>query len=260
MRELIRIVEEPRECPYLPEENATLEVRLVTDVSPAEYSDLMARGYRRFGMQIFRPVCAGCEECRSMRVLVRQFTPTRSHLRILRQNRHIRAELHPAFATPEHIGVFNEYHRFMHLHRGWPPQRVTLDSYYQDFVAGGSDSAKQWLYFDGEKLVGVALMDEVPGAISLVYCFYDPAWRAQSPGTFSILNQLNYARLGGLEYAYFGYRVEGCQSLNYKSRFRPHEILCGLPEEHNPPVWIAAPPEKSAKSGAPREISGVIAP
>ena len=75
MRELIRLVEDPRQCPYLPDEIATLEVRLVTDVSPAEYGDLMARGYRRFGMQIFRPVCDTCEECRSMRVLVQEFTP-----------------------------------------------------------------------------------------------------------------------------------------------------------------------------------------
>ena len=240
MRELIRLVEDPRQCPYLPEEIATLELRLVTDATPAEYGNLMARGYRRFGMQIFRPVCESCNECRSMRVLVGQFTPSRTQQRVLRSNSGIRAELHTAFATAEHVELFNRYHEFMHVHRGWSLQQVTLESYYRDFVAGGVESGKQWLYFDDEKLVGVALMDEVPGAISLVYCFYDPAWRGQSPGTFSILNQLRYAQATGLQYAYFGYWVEDCQSLAYKSHFRPHEILRGLPEEHGSPVWIAA--------------------
>ena len=156
----------------------------------------------------------------------------------------IRAELHTAFATAELVDLFNRYHRFMHVHRGWPLQEVTLESYYRDFVAGGVESGKQWLYFNEEKLVGVALMDEVPNAISLVYCFYDPAWRGQSPGTFSILNQLRYAKERGLRYAYFGYWVSGCQSLSYKSHFRPHEILRGLPEEHRQPVWVAARPDR----------------
>src|SRR5258708_26014977 len=109
MQELIRIVEEPRQCPYLPEEIATLEVRLVTDVSLAEYGDLVLRGYRRFGIQVFRPVCVGCEECRSMRVLVQQFRPGRTHKRIIKQNQNIRAELLGAFASEEHVDLFNRY-------------------------------------------------------------------------------------------------------------------------------------------------------
>src|SRR5437764_14207600 len=99
MQELIRIIEDPRPCPYLPDASAILEVRLVTDVSLAEYGDLVERGYRRFGIQVFRPVCEGCEECRSMRVLAQQFEPGRTHRRILKQNQHIRAELRNAFAT-----------------------------------------------------------------------------------------------------------------------------------------------------------------
>jgi arginine-tRNA-protein transferase len=243
MQELIRIVEDPRQCPYLPEESATLEVRLVTDVSLDEYGDLVLRGYRRFGIQVFRPVCTACEECRSMRVLVQQFKPGRTHKRIMKQNQNIRAELLGVSATEEHVELFNRYHQFMHEHRGWPLQEVTLETYYRDFVAGGTTSGKQWLYFEGERLVGVALMDEVPGAISLVYCFYDPDWRAQSPGTFSILTQLLYAQAKGLDYAYFGYWVQGCQSLNYKGQYRPHEVLRGLPKEFEPPVWDTSWPE-----------------
>src|SRR5947209_911932 len=197
MQELIRIVEDPRQCPYLPDENATLEVRLVTDVSLEEYGDLVVRGYRRFGIQVFRPVCPGCEECKSMRVLVNQFKPGRTHKRVMKQNQHIRAELTEAFSSEDHVELFNRYHLFMHEYRGWPLQEVTLETYHRDFVAGGASSGKQWLYFDEEKLVGVALMDEVPGAISLVYCFYDPEWRALSPGTFSILTQLRYAQEKG---------------------------------------------------------------
>ncbi|MES1257140.1 MAG: arginyltransferase [Acidobacteriota bacterium] len=237
MQELFRIIEDPRVCSYLPGEKASLEIRLITSMNPLEYGDLMARGYRRFGMQVFRPACGICGECRSMRVLVQQFEPSRGQKRVLHQNRNLRAELHPAFATAEHVALFNKYHRYMQGHRGWPLQQVTLRTYYRDFVTGAASAGKQWLYFDDDTLVGVALMDEVPGAISLVYCYYHPEWRDRSLGTYSILNQILWARAEGLEYAYLGYWVEGCQSLNYKSRYRPHEILQGLPGDRQSAVW-----------------------
>src|SRR6266404_3644702 len=103
MRELIRTIEEPRECSYLPLETASLEFRAIADMNPAEYADLLARGYRRFGWQVFRPACASCSKCRSLRVLADQFTPTTGQRRILRNNEKIRAELHPLFATREHV-------------------------------------------------------------------------------------------------------------------------------------------------------------
>src|ERR1051326_3686697 len=218
MQETFRLVEEPRECSYLPNETASLEVRSVVSMTPSEYADLLARGYRRFGWQLFRPACPNCDKCRSVRVRVRNFTPTASERRILRKNENIRAELHPLFVSREHIELYNLYHAFMSEHRGWPPRHATLNSYRFDFLSGAVNVGRQWLYFEEDRLVGVALMDEVPGAISLVYCFYHPDWRARSPGTFSILNQLLYAKESNLDYAYLGYWIESAPSMRYKGR------------------------------------------
>ena len=115
--------------------------------------------------------------------------------------------------------------------------RTTLDSYRLEFLSGASNSGRQWLYFDKDKLVGVALMDEAPGAISLVYFFYHPGWRASSPGTFSILNQILYAKASNLQYAYLGYWIESCQSMSYKGRFQPRQILIGYPKNDAAPAW-----------------------
>ena len=186
--ELLRIIEPPRTCSYLPSERASLEIRILPDLDPADYANLLARGYRRFGWQVFRPACPDCVQCRSVRVLANRFNPSPSQRRILRKNEAIRTELRPAYVTPEHIELFNTYHGFMHRHRGWPLHRASLESYRMEFL-GGSPSARQWLYWKDNQLVGVALMDQVPDAISLVYCFYHPEWRSGSPGSFSILNQ-----------------------------------------------------------------------
>jgi arginine-tRNA-protein transferase len=70
-----------------------------------------------------------------------------------------------------------------------------------------------------------------------VYFFYDPAWRALSPGTFSILVQLEYARARGKPHAYPGYWIAENRSMAYKERFRPFEVLTGRPSDVESPEW-----------------------
>ncbi len=237
MVELARFIEQPRTCSYLPGESESLEVRAIAEMDPTEYGDLLARGYRRFGWQVFRPACAACCQCRSVRVLADRFQPSASERRVLKKNAGVRAVLQPVFVTREHIELYNRYHRFMQDHRGWPERRTSPRDYADSFLISSAGFGWQWLYFEGERLMGVALMDEVPGAISLVYAFYEPDWRPRSPGTYSILKQLEYAKSRDIRYAYLGYWVEACPSLSYKERFRPREILREYPPDNMPPVW-----------------------
>lgn len=241
MREWIRLVEPPRRCPYLPGQRAALEVRLVTSITEGEYAELLARGYRRFGYHFFRPACPACRQCRSLRVRADEFVPGASERRVLKKNQSVRAELGRPDVTADRVELFNRYHRFMHEQRGWPLEPATLRSYAESFLAD-FDFAREWRYFEQDRLVGVALMDETREAISLVYCYYDPAWRPRSPGTYSILRQLSYARQKGLRHAYLGYWIEACPSMRYKARFRPHEILLDYPRDGEPALWQPTAP------------------
>lgn len=237
MRELIQLVEEPRVCSYLPEQSASLEYRIVQDMTAREYELLLERGYRRFGRQMFRPRCLNCSRCVSIRFLAADFTPSSGLRRVLKQNRHIQVRHEGVSVSPRHLEIYRRYHRFMAEHRGWSEDTISGADYYDSFVAGGAEYASQWLYFSGEELVGVALMDETPNSISLVYFFHDPAWRALSPGTFSILVQLNYARQRGKAYAYPGYWIAENRSMAYKERFRPFETLAGRPSDAESAQW-----------------------
>ncbi|HZQ53410.1 MAG TPA: arginyltransferase [Bryobacteraceae bacterium] len=238
MKELFRVIESPRTCSYLPNETASLEFRAIAAMRPEEYGDLLARGYRRFGWQVFRPACSSCTQCRSLRVAVPQFALNASDRRVLRKNEHVRVELHPLFVTREHVELYNRYQAFMHEHRGWELRTATISSYRDSFLSGEAELGRQWLFFEADRLIGVALMDQAPEAISLVYFFHDPRWRSRSPGRFSILKQLLYAKEQGLRYAYLGYWIERCGSMNYKNRFRPHEILAEYVPDEGTPVWI----------------------
>jgi arginine-tRNA-protein transferase len=169
--------------------------------------------------------------------LTQQFEPSAAFRRVLRKNAHIRAVRQRPSVTPAHLDLYHRYHRFMSETRDWRRDRISRAEYVESFVAGGGAFAWQWLYYDGDKLVGVALMDETPNAISLVYFFYDPDWRRESPGTFSVLVQLAYAREAGKVHAYPGYWIPANKSMAYKSRFQPFERLVGRPAPGREPVW-----------------------
>ena len=240
MRELVRLVEEPRTCSYLPREKASLEYRILQDLQPGEYEDLLARGYRRFGRQIFRPACPRCEQCVSIRVLVDRFEPSRSQRRVVRRNRDVEAIREPAYVADAFVELYNRYHSFMAETRGWRHDRISRSDYFDSFVAGGQAFAWQWLFLRRGRLVGVALMDETPAATSLVYFFHEPSWRPDSPGVFSILTQLEYSKSRGKRYAYPGYWIEANRSMSYKSRFRPFETLAAHPVSDERPLWSEA--------------------
>jgi len=56
-----------------------------------------------------------------------------------------------------------------------------------------------------------------------------------------VVAQIEIARARGIPHVYLGYKVEECRSLQYKSRFRPHELLEGRPTLEQPARWIRPP-------------------
>jgi arginine-tRNA-protein transferase len=55
--------------------------------------------------------------------------------------------------------------------------------------------------------------------------YFDPAFARQSVGTYSILWEIEYARKLGLPHYYLGYYVAESDTMSYKARFRPNEML-----------------------------------
>jgi arginine-tRNA-protein transferase len=83
----------------------------------------------------------------------------------------------------------------------------------------------EWCYFIKDRLVGVGYVDDVPGGLSAIYFFYDPDERSRSLGTWNVLSLIEQASRRGIPHLYLGYYVAGCQSMEYKVRFAPSEVL-----------------------------------
>ncbi len=228
----------PEPCPYLPGLNSTTETLLMTGVSPLELERLLERGWRRFGPVYFRPVCAECAECVSVRIPVEGFTPSSNLKRVMKRAAHLRVQVGVPEVDDVRLALYRRWHLSREEERGWKPDRIGAESYAMQFCFP-NPAAREFSYWDGDELVAVGIADETPHAISAVYCYHDPERAPLSLGTYNVLRTVEYAREKGLAHVYLGYCVDGCASLRYKARFRPQERLAPG-GDNEAPRWVAA--------------------
>ncbi len=242
-RLLQRIVEPPHRCSYLGDREAQLDVRLMLDVSPAEWSALLARGWRRFGAVYFRPLCAGCGECVSLRIDVARFVASRNQRRAKNRCARLRRVVSRPLVTEERLALYHRWHQGREQARGWDASRINAERYAFEFALPHACAHEAAFYDDeagaeGGRLVGLGLYDEVPDGLSAIYFFHDPAYESLSLGTANIVALVDEAARTGQPWVYLGYCVSGCASLAYKARFTPHQRLVGRPALDEEPCWI----------------------
>ncbi len=227
----------PSPCLYLPGASASLEYKTMLEVTPAEYQQLLARGWRRFGVEYFRPVCAACAACVSLRVPVQTFRPSKSQRRALRKCGGFRLEIGSPQVDPGRQELFARWHAMREADRGWPETSSQAEEFLW-LLAWPHPCAREFAYYDGSRLVAVGMVDETSEALSSVYFYFDPAYKRSSLGVASVLLEVEVARRQGLSHVYLGYRILGCASMEYKQQFRPHELLAGRPSLEEAPVWV----------------------
>ena len=211
-------------CSYLPDEAEQLMV-LLDDKhrNPVGYENLLVAGFRRSGNDLYRPHCQGCSACHSLRIPVRQFTASRSQKRIQHNNRDIRLVLSTQ-DKPEYYDLFARYiHERHHDGSMFPATRNQYDGFLLcDWLT------PYFLEFRlNQQLVALAITDPLPHSLSAMYTFFDPAFADRSLGTLAILTQLELAQRMNRQWLYLGYQVDACRKMKYKTRFHPHELLCG---------------------------------
>jgi arginine-tRNA-protein transferase len=226
MESLFRFIASPSQCGYLPDRLWSLEYEMVGRITPAEYMERMRAGWRRFGATLFRPRCASCRECRSLRVVASAFRPDRSQRRAARANAgQVEVRIGRPSVTAAKLSLYDRYHAHQADSKGWPQHPARdADSYAQSFVENPLRT-EEWCYYLDGRLVGVGYVDDLPQGLSAIYFYYDPDESHRSLGTFNVLNVIEQAAARGLPHAYLGYFVSDCPSMQYKARFTPNQIL-----------------------------------
>lgn len=209
-------------CPYLPDRPSRSEAYLVDELDGDTHERLLGLGFRRCGRIVYRPACRQCRECRQLRVPVDTFKPTRSMRRVWRANADVGVVIRAPVATAQKFALFQRYLDAQH--------DDTMDRNYEAFERFLYDSPTdtcEFSFYLGQRLIGVSIADRCPGGLSSVYMYFDPADAARSLGTFSILWEIDYCARASLANYYLGFYVADCKTMNYKSRFRPNEVLAG---------------------------------
>ena len=225
----------PSPCPYLPGQmERKVFTHLVGQRATALNDALTQCGFRRSQSIAYRPACETCRQCISVRVLVRDFTLSRSFRRTLKANTDLVMNERDAEPSSEQYSLFRQYLDARHSTGGMVDMTVldyammiedsAIDTRvieYRKRSAGQLDSEAQR---HGD-LIAVSLTDVLSDGLSMVYSYYDPNLPWRGLGTFMILEHIERARRMGLPYLYLGYYVPGSEKMDYKQRFLPQEQL-----------------------------------
>lgn len=213
------------DCSYLPDKEEQLLV-FVNDseqCTSLQYSVLIEAGFRRSGDQVYRPHCKECNACQSIRIPVAQFTRSKSQKRILNKNQDI-SVVYSNVDKPEYFLIYQQYINTRHTDGSMYPASIQQ---YQSFVLTEWMNSEFIEFYHQNDLIGVAVTDVLPNALSALYTFFKPEWQNRSLGTFSILQQIEHAKAQNKPFLYLGYQIDECKKMNYKANFYPHERFIG---------------------------------
>lgn len=246
-------VTSPAPCPYLA---GKTERKVFTELSGPnanELNDALGRiGFRRSQSVAYRPSCAECSACVSVRVCAGEFSPSQSQKRNIRRNRDLVATACKPWATDEQYQLLRSYLLSRHPDGGMADmdeqdfadmvEQTPVDSHMIEYREPKADGRPG-------RLVGCCLTDRQGDGLSMIYSFFD----AQHPlreglGTYVILDHVQRAAKAGLPYVYLGYWIEGSTRMAYKARFRPLEKL-------GPDGWSRFEPIASDRIAAMFELA-----
>jgi arginine-tRNA-protein transferase len=212
-------------CPYL-EEQQSKTLFMSREIEPNDrlYDSLINNGFRRSGDHIYRPHCADCKACISIRIACEDFSPSKQQKRCAKKGTRFSQSIQPACFDQLHYGLFERYINSRHTDGDMYP---TSEKQYKDFILC------DWLntqFLDllepttGD-LIGCLVFDELKSGTSAIYSFFDPDYSKFSPGRLLVLNLISLTKQKQLEYVYLGYWIKNCRKMSYKGEYRPIECF-----------------------------------
>ena len=206
------------DCPYLKNKKMRQEYMLAFGLTSKEFSKLLSKGWRRFGIYFFKPNCEYCFQCVPIRINAINFTPSKSQRRILNKNKNTKVVFNKLNYKKEMLNIYKE-HSFDRF------RQITDTENFKNTFFVNAVPACQSEYYINNKLVATGFIDISSNALSSVYFVYKTKYNNLSLGIFGILKEIEYAKSLNLKYYYLGYYIKDNHSMSYKNKFNPHDFF-----------------------------------
>jgi arginine-tRNA-protein transferase len=190
---------------------------------PDQMDHLWSQGWRHFGRDFFRYNLTLSESGRiqhilPLRIVLAEFTPSRSQRRILRKNANagLTVEIAPAVVNAEREALFLR-HRERFKSNIPDSLKVFLPS---PLPASRPCECREVRLLDTNgRLLAVSYLDCGEEAVSSVYAMFEPDAAGFSPGIHTMLEEIAFAQRTGRRFLYPGYATLESSHYDYKKAF-----------------------------------------
>ncbi len=218
-------------CPYLTNRTWVSKAFQASELAPELYEKLIDNGWRRSGTVFYRNACPGCDLCIPLRVPVDCFRPSKSQRRVMRRNSDLTVTVEELRYRDDVFELYRAYKQHQH-----ESSDDSSEAAFVEFLCRSPVPTLMMLYHLENKLVGTGWVDLLPSSVSSVYFAFHPEAAARSLGTYSITQEIAYARANGRPYLHLGFCVPGSRKMEYKARFHPNEALIDGAWQRNYPI------------------------
>lgn len=198
----------------------------IEQLTPGQLEVLLADGWRHFGTFFFRDKVSWnngrLAPVIPLRIDVNKFSPSKSQRKILRKNESARVKVsfRDASITKEKEDIF-----YAHCQRFKDNIPTSIFDFLDENPAKiPCGCTKECALFLDDKLFGISFIDVTISALSSIYAMFLPEYSAYSPGLYTLLMEIEFARSLGKTYVYTGYSFAESSHYDYKKKFEGTEF------------------------------------
>lgn len=196
------------------------EQGLLQSAPPELMDHLWSQGFRHFGRQFFRYNLSLSDDGQlqhilPLRIVLEDFTPSRSQRRVITRNADLVTEIGPAVVNEDREALF-----FRHRERFTTNLPETLRVFLpEENPATTPCECREVRLLENGRLLAVSYLDCGGEAVSSVYAMFEPDAAVRSPGILTLLEEIAFARDTGRRFLYPGYATLESSHYDYKKSF-----------------------------------------
>jgi arginine-tRNA-protein transferase len=191
----------------------------------AQYDDLLAHGWFRGNGIVYRSEVVCIDSCvygiRNIRFPVADFSMRKSHRKLFSKNNSrftLRVGTPFTDASRERLysSLKSRFKAFVHQ---------SLEGMLLSPRMATEFDAMEVAVYDGEELIAVSYVDVGDRSMASILCVYDPRYKKESLGIYTMLAEMDLAKRMGLDFYYPGYVLDEPSSFDYKLELGPCQWL-----------------------------------